>query len=196
MRGSSLRLRGRGKLRMRYRHGFRFGIKFRTALISRKPRYMEFRMRSVCALGALLFVAIRPGSDAAATDLDALVRLLVPAYMAQNFAAVCSSQDPQFLSELKNGPASISAFAEGIKKRVTADLAADEAEKVRVTAADTARQVARHELQLLSQQPAGGPPVSIKTWCDRSAKPFIIEALRRHAEKQQEFEKQLEDAKR
>ena len=87
-------------------------------------------MRSVCAMGTLLFVAIRPGSDAAATDLDALVRLLVPAYMAQNFAAVCSSQDPQFLSELKNGPASISAFAEGIKKRVTADLAADEAEKV------------------------------------------------------------------
>ena len=128
--------------------------------------------------------------------MDALVRLLVPAYTSQNFAAVCTSQDPQFLSELKNGPASISAFAQGIKKRVTADLAADEAEKVRVTAADTARPVARHELQLLSQQPAGGPPVSIRSCCVRSAKPFIIEALRRHAEKQQEFEKQLEDAKR
>jgi hypothetical protein len=116
--------------------------------------------------------------------------------MAQNFAAVCSSQDPQFLSELKNGPATINAFAEEIKKRVTADLAADEADKVRVTAADTAQQVARHEFQLLSQQQAGGSPVSMKTWCDRSAKPFIVEALRRHAEKQQEFEKQLEDAKR
>ncbi|MGA8156145.1 MAG: hypothetical protein WB822_08010 [Rhodoplanes sp.] len=143
-----------------------------------------------CLAGALLF------SHALATDLDALVRLLVPAYMAQNFAAVCTVQDPQFLSELKGGPAAINTFAKGIKKRVTADLAADEAEKVRVTAADTARQVARHELQLLNQQPAGGPPVSIKTWCDRSAKPFIIEALRRHAEKKQEFEKELEDAKR
>lgn len=143
-----------------------------------------------CLAAALLF------SRASAADFDALVRLLVPAYMAQNFTALCIAQDPQFLSELKGGPASISVFAERTKKRVTADLAADEAEKIRVTAADTARQVAHHELQLLNQQPAGGPPVSIKTWCDRSAKPFIIETLRRHAEKQREFERELEDAKR
>jgi hypothetical protein len=145
---------------------------------------------SFCLAATLLF------SRASATDLDALIRLLVPAYMAQNFTAVCIVQNPQFLSELKGGPASINAFAERIKKRVTADLAADEGEKVRVTAADTARQVARHELQMLNQQPAGGPPVSIKTWCDRSAKPFVIETLRRHAEKKQEFEKELKDAKR
>ena len=63
-------------------------------------------------------------------------------------------------------------------------------------AADTARQVARHELQLLDRQQAGGSPGSLKTWCDRSAKPFIFETLRRHEEKQPEFEKALEDAKR
>lgn len=143
-----------------------------------------------CLAAALLF------SRASAANFNELVRLLVPAYMAQNFTAVCIVQNPRFLSELKGGPASINAFAEEIKKRVTADLAADEAEKVRVTAADTARQVARHELQLLNQQPAGGPPVSIETWCDRSAKPFIIETLRRHAEKKREFERELEDAKR
>jgi hypothetical protein len=97
---------------------------------------------SFCLVAALLF------SRASASDFGTLVRLLVPAYMAQNFTAICTVQDPQFLSELKGGPASISAFAEGIKKRVTADLAADEAEKVRVTPADTARQVARHEFQL------------------------------------------------
>ncbi len=144
----------------------------------------------LCLAGAMLI------SNASATDLDMLVRLLVPAYMAQNFAAVCASQDPQFLSELEHGSATVGAFAEETKKRVTAGLPQDEADKVRVTAADTARQVARHELQLLSQQPAGGPPVSMKTWCDRSAKPFIVEAMRRHAEKRQEFEKQLDDAKR
>jgi hypothetical protein len=158
---------------------------------------MKFPSRSSFAAGLPLFLAgALLFSRASATDLDALVRLLVPAYMAQNFTAVCMVQNSRFLSELKGGPASISAFAERIKKSVTADLAADEAEKVRVTAADTARQVARHELQLLNQQPAGGPSVSVKTWCDRSAKPFIIEALRRHSEKQREFEKELEDAKR
>ncbi len=134
--------------------------------------------------------------SANAKDLDALVRLLVPAYMAQNFAAMCVDQDSQFLSDLKNGPGSINAFAEQVKNSVTLDLPEDMAEKVRVTAADTARQVARHELQLLDRQQASGSPGSLKSWCDRSAKPFIIETLRRHAEKQPEFEKALEDAKR
>ena len=111
----------------------------------------------LCLAGAMLI------SNASATDLDMLVRLLVPAYMAQNFAAVCTSENPQFLSELEHGSATVGAFAEETKKRVTAGLPQDEADKVRVTAADTARQVARHELQLLSRQPAGGPPVSMKT---------------------------------
>jgi hypothetical protein len=155
------------------------------------------RIRTGCVAGAVcgcLGGLLSPSADA--KDLDALVRLLVPAYMAQNFVAVCVEQDSQFLSDLKNGPGSINAFAELVKNRVSVDLPEDVAEKVRVTAADTARQVARHELQLLDRQQASGSPDSLKTWCDRSAKPFIIETLRRHEEKQPEFEKALEDAKR
>lgn len=158
---------------------------------------MKIRTGSVGVAGALfgcLGGLLSP--SASAKDMDALVRLLVPAYMAQNFAAMCVDQDSQFLSDLKNGPRSINAFAEQVKNSVTLDLPEDMAEKVRVTAADTARQVARHELQLLDRQQASGSPGSIKTWCDRSAKPFILETLRRHEEKQPEFEKALEDAKR
>jgi hypothetical protein len=151
---------------------------------------MKFRQFRVALFGSLLLC-----SSAAATDLDALVRVLIPAFMAQNFAAVCLAKNSRFLAELKDGPAAVSAFADRVKQRVTAGLSESEAEKVRVTAADTARQVASHELERLNRQQIGSDS-SLETWCDRSAKPFVLEALRRHEENRQEFNKILEDAKR
>jgi hypothetical protein len=128
--------------------------------------------------------------------VDALVRLLVPAYMAQNFAALCLSQDAQFLADVKGGPSAVTAFAEGVKQRVTASLSEADAQKVRITAADSAQQVARQELQLLNRQQASGVNGPIKAWCERSARSFILEVLRRHEEKRQEFDKLLDEAKR
>ncbi len=151
---------------------------------------MKYRQSAVALLSALAFC-----SSAAAKDLDALVRVLIPAFMAQNFAAVCLAKNSRFLAELKDGLAAVSAFAERVKQRVTADLSESEAEKVRVTAADTARRVASHELERLHRQPVGSDP-SLEVWCNRSAKPFILEAVRRHEENPQEFEKVLDDAKR
>jgi hypothetical protein len=52
---------------------------------------------------ALLIALGILSSGAFAKDLDALIRLLVPAYMAQNFAAVVPQSKPAVsLSELKN----------------------------------------------------------------------------------------------
>lgn len=150
------------------------------------------------AIGAVLtFVCVLFWSAAFAKDLEMLTRVLIPAYIAQDFAALCATRDPDFLSaEVINGVVSIGAYAQHVKKEVTIDLPEDEARKVRVTAADTARQVAYQELYLLTAQQATDPTELVKRWCDRSAKPFILAIMSKHQDKHQEFDEILENAKR
>jgi hypothetical protein len=52
--------------------------------------------------------------------LEMLTRLLIPAYMAQNFAALCIDQDVQFPAEVNDGTALVGAFADHVKKEVGA----------------------------------------------------------------------------
>lgn len=158
---------------------------------------MAFRSKSL-AVGAVLTVVCVPfWSGAFAKDLEMLTRLLIPAYMAQDFAALCATQDPYFLSaEVTYGVASIDAYVQHVKKEVTIDIPEDESRKVRVTAAETARQVARQEIHLLTAQQATNPTDAVKRWCDRSAKPFILAVMRKHQENHQEYDGVLENAKR
>lgn len=136
-------------------------------------------------------------SGARATDLDLLARLLVPAYLAQNFAAVCISQDPKFPSDLfENGIVSINAFSEHVKVEVTAGLSEPIAAEVRVKAADAARLVVRGEIDLLRGNQAKVPPEALQRWCERSVKPFIFEVTSKHQEKHGEIERLLESAKK
>jgi hypothetical protein len=116
--------------------------------------------------------------------------------MAEDFAAICVTENPQFLREVDNGIDSVSAFAEHVKNEVTADLAETDAAEVRITAADTARQVARHELDLLRGDQSKAPADAVRRWCDHSVKHYIFEITSKHQEKHQEFEILLEKAKR
>lgn len=120
---------------------------------------MKFRSICFVAVGS---VTVPLWSGASAKDLEALTRLLIPAYTAQDFAALCVSQDPQFLSDLKYGAGSIGVYAQHVKKEVTIDIPEDEAAKVRIIAADTAREIARQELQLLIERHIADSASSLK----------------------------------
>lgn len=153
--------------------------------------------RSAPGIVMLLGIVGAPlGSSASAKDLEMLARLLIPAYMAQNFAVLCVDQDAQFLSDLKEGMTPVAAFAEHVKQELATGLAESEAGEVRVTAADAARNVARQEMQLLGGQKSGVPASALKSWCERSAKHFITEIMAKHREKHGEFERLMEAAKR
>lgn len=153
------------------------------------------RMRGV--FGTLtVSVGLCVWSGAFAKDLDTLTRLLIPAYMAQSFAAVCVNQDRQFLAELSNGAGQVSSFAEHVKKEVTIDLPESDAAKVRITAADTARNVVRQELRLAIGGQVVQSTAPIKRWCDGSVKQFITEVMRLHEQKHKEFESRVRDATR
>ena len=153
--------------------------------------------RSASSIAMLLGIFGAPlGSSASAKDLEMLARLLIPAYMAQNFAVLCVDQDAQFLSGLREGMTLVGAFAEHVKKEVTFGLPESEAVKVRVTAADAARNVAREEMQLLGGQNSSVPTEALKRWCERSAKYFISNIMSKHREKHEEFDRLVEAAKR
>jgi hypothetical protein len=147
----------------------------------------------VAALSA--YVSASVWSSAFAKNFEMLTRLLVPAYVAQNFAALCVAQDARFLSDLNGGTASVGAFAEHVKKEATFGLPESDAANVRVAAADTARLVARQELQLLRGPKPDVPAEALKRWCDRSAKHFILEIMSKHREKHDEFDRLGEAAK-
>lgn len=151
---------------------------------------------AVAQAALLLSMVCALESPAAAKDLEMLKRLLIPAYMAQNFAAVCVAQDRYFLSDLNSGISVVSAFAEHVKAEITSELPEVDANEVRVAAANVARNVARQELQTLDAANNNKSADALKNWCGRSAKQFIVEIMAKHYEKHQEFERLLDGAKR
>ena len=149
------------------------------------------------AAAALLGLLCVPWSDASAKDIKTLARVLIPAYMAQDFAVLCGTQDAFYLSaELNDGIRSVAAYAQHVKKEVTIDVPEQDAAQVRLTAADVARQIARQELYILARQQVVDPTHSLNRWCERSAKPFILEIMTKHDEKHRQFDEIVERAKR
>lgn len=155
---------------------------------------MRFLRWTFLALSACVGTSL--GSIAPAKDLELLTRLLTPAYMVQNFAAVCMGRDARFLTEPNGETVQVAAFSEHVKNEVTSDLPESEAAQVRTMAADTALNVAREELLLLNRKSSIVPEDAIKNWCERSVRHFIFEIMSKHREKHPEFDKLLEAAKR
>lgn len=143
---------------------------------------------------AAVMISLVVSSIGIAKDLEALTRLLVPAFLAQNFGLVCAADDANFLSDVPNGPTSLIQFANHIKKEVTIGLPENEASEIRVMAANTALFEARAELKRVENETAPGE--GIKRWCDNSVRPFIFGLLKAHDEKHTEFDARIESAKR
>ena len=143
----------------------------------------------------MVYVAASLWSPVFAKDLEKLARLLIPAYMAQDFAAVCLERDASFFSDVSHGEAALKTFAEHVKDEVTVGLVETEASHVRGMAADTALSVTGQELARLRGQNASIPDLAFKEWCDRSVRHFIAEIINAHQENHAEFEALAKAAK-
>lgn len=155
---------------------------------------MRFRLKYFVPV-IFSVVTVLLGSAAFAKNLGVLTRLLIPAYIAQDFAVLCGTQNPDFLSESEYGTAWISAFAEHVKNEVTVDVPENEAAIIRITAANAAQLVARREMQILTKRQIGDPNGSLRRWCNGSAKSFILEITNRHREEHLEFDRIVKRAK-
>ena len=150
------------------------------------------RAGSVVALLATLIPV-----SAGAKDLDLLTRLLIPGYVAQDFAAVCDKDDPNFLPEIDGGAATVTAYAQHLKIEITSKLTQADAMKTMIVAANTAMSVARKQVQALSDADSVSVSAAkIGTWCHSSAKPYILNTVRAHTAQHGAFDKMVADAKR
>lgn len=96
-------------------------------------------------LGAVLLTA-----EVKAADLEGLTRLLIPTYIAHQFANVCVARDPDFLLGMDDKHGSIAAHVQHVKDEIIADIPEQDARSVLARAAETARAVALHEVRSLS----------------------------------------------
>lgn len=133
---------------------------------------------------------------AEARDLDLLMRLLVPGFLAQDFAAICVADNPVFLPELKYGAASVAAFAQHLKIELTSGLTDAEARSVLVVAATTAREAGRKYFQEATKEGGTDRKAQVKAWCDSSAKGYILQVMNEHDKKHTAFDKIVADAKK
>lgn len=131
-----------------------------------------------------------------ARDLDRLTRLLIPAFLVQNFALVCSDGDAKFLSDMSNGIASVTEFSDHVKKEVTIDLPEAEASQIRLVAANTARAETKVQLSRFKGSDPVASEKAFREWCAGSVKPFVIDLIRLHGEKHADFDQQVEAAKK
>lgn len=144
----------------------------------------------ICVVGVL---CITVWSGASAQDVEMLARLLIPAYLAQDLAVLCGTENPQFLSaELPGATASVSSYAQHVKIEVSVGVPEETAQEVRIVAADTARQIVG---QLADRESLRSGNL-IRPWCEKAAKPFILEIIAKHQQKHPYFDKLLKDAKR
>ena len=154
-------------------------------------------LRSAYSNAALVvFVVGLLGSEAPAKDLEMLVRLLAPAYIAQNFAALCNGENAKLAAEQKNSMITIRTFVDHVKTEVTTGLSEKDAEEVGTSAANTAQTIARNEMQFLGAQGRYVPTAALARWCKQSAETIISEILQAHAKKHEEFDRLTDEAKK
>lgn len=146
-------------------------------------------------LGAALGLLSSPVTPEA-KNLELLARVLIPAYMAQNFTAVCIVDDPSFLEETARPQGHVYVYAKHVKDEVSSELSQQDVEAVLKMSADTARSIVRKELADLKAETLSAEGERLRRWCDKSAKPFVREVIGAHFEKHNEIERIIGEAKR
>lgn len=134
-------------------------------------------------------------NPAEAADVKALAKALAPALLAQQYASICAAQEPSFLSEIVGPVGNVHAYARHIRGEVIAGLGPDEATRVVLKAAETARTVARFRMQELAAAREEIEPERMTAWCRMFAQPSIRAVIREHDTRHQVMDELLSRAK-
>ena len=145
-------------------------------------------MNETLKLGIAGIAVLSFSGSSIAADLDLLTRLLIPGYIAQDFASVCSVRDTHFLAEGIDGFDSVASYAEHLKKEITVNLSEQDATRVQVSAANVARDVARSELTTRSLDGNATSGRLVRQWCDNEARKFILSLASAHAKQHKKFD--------
>ena len=133
---------------------------------------------------------------AQAKDLDALAKILEPAYLAMNYAVICATHQSAFLGRSVGREGNAFQYAEHIKNDVIDQLTEAEAIKVVRSAADGARSRALAKLRAFGHSSQEHTLSGIAAWCNAEALDFITQLIATHDQRHEELASWIENAKR
>jgi len=131
-----------------------------------------------------------------AKDLNTLAQLVVPAYTAMNFAAICARDGGWVASQPRGLRGSAIQYAEHVKDEAISSLTYDEAVAVLKAAADVARSRALKALRSLASADPAVQEVQVRAWCRGFVTEFILLFIDQHDKSHNELLRQMEQAKR
>jgi len=140
----------------------------------------------------LLLTAAKPSL---AANLDQLVQLLSPAYLAQHVTAVCTAQDPTFATQASGHRGPISVYVQVIKEKIIEGLEADEVNRILRRAADAAKAAALMAIRAQAVSDSDEERQRLLSWCGTAGKPFVQEFISSHDQNLNPFEEAIARAK-
>ena len=112
-----------------------------------------------------------------------------------NFAIICSTRQPSFLSETRGALGNALQYGEYIKSKAIESLSSEEALLVLKTAADKARAFALQTIRKFYTDDAELEAARIQEWCGTEAKTFIQTFIDHHDRDHNKFIQDLKNNK-
>jgi hypothetical protein len=146
----------------------------------------------VLSFAVILAVA---GTAAAGRDLGLLADTLSSNFFAQQVSTICSADNPRFQQNAIGKLGDASAYASLVKREIVMNLPASEAEALVREASQSARSEALELLKRFS----GGSNVNVsqlQEWCFTAGLPYIRKLQSIYDDHHDEFERQVDAAKK
>jgi hypothetical protein len=131
-----------------------------------------------------------------AQELDALSRILVPAYTAMNYASLCSVESGWAGAQPRGVRGAAINYAQHVKDDVIASLSENDAVAVLKMAADIARNNAQAQLRdnvIVADKTLEA--LRFHDWCNSFVNGYIVDLIRRYDGDYDSFMRTIEQAK-
>ena|SRR5215207_10295183 len=143
----------------------------------------------------LVLLFLTAAGPSLSANLDALVQLLSPAYLAENVAVVCTANDPTFATETSGRHGAMGAYAQNMKEEIIAGLDDGEANTVLRRAADAARAAALMAIRANEAPTPDEERRKLIAWCQTSGRPFVQSIIISQDQKYDTFKEAVARAK-
>lgn len=132
-----------------------------------------------------------------ALNRDALVRLLVPTYVAADVSAICSKSNPELANKKLGRFGTAWEYAQHAKSEVTSEISEEEAAIIRRLAADTAKGLTRNHLASFgSNITEDRLNEHLEKWCEEVGLRLIQNTAKNHDEHHDEILNLIAEAKK
>lgn len=147
-----------------------------------------------CA-GCLLFLLVGALSPVFGKNLNALVRVLYSAYIAEQGSAMCMVPSIKLSDSDRAVFIDAHKYAELVTQKVSAGLSDDDVRFVIKSAADRAHEDMLQVVRVLKSNPPDKEYAELFRWCSNNMKPAAEKLVRAYADAPDAFDKLIDDAK-